>query len=266
MTPKRRNNNGGEDASSRSLSFGRSGVAPKRREDAFPVPAVGEESADAAAAADADGARLLLRRRRRQRQRRLASRTAARSHDAPDGEAASADATAIGPLFSRRLGTARATYSPEPSQCHSTNSDNGNGYERSPDPSSAPPFQRERHSKNPSSVLSRGRDFTCERSKSDLCHGGGLRDLVYRSSIRIMVRPEREILVIQRSASENRVSNGSAGGGCGARVGGGEGGQDEISANGANAADGSGAAGGRKKSRKESIGLIQKSMAKDNFR
>ena len=106
-------------------------------------------------------------------------------------------------------------------------------------------------------VLSGVRDFTSERSKSDLCHGrrwGGLRDLVYRSSIRIMVRPElRETLVIQRSASENRVSNGSNGSG-----GGGGGGADEVGAN--------GACEERKKSRKESIGLIQKSVARDNVR
>ena len=76
-----------------------------------------------------------------------------------------------------------------------------------------------------------------------------------------MVRPEREILVIQRSASENRVSNGSGGGG-----GGGVGveGEDEVSANGANADVVVG--GKKKKSRKESIGLIQKSVAKDNVR
>lgn len=262
VTPKHRNNGGGEDSSSRSLSFGRSGAAPKRRGDAFPVPADGEESADAAAAAAvaADGARLLLL-----RQRRLGSRTAARSYDAlDDGEAASAEATAIGPLFSRRLGTARATYSPKPSKLNYNDNDN----KQSPDnSSSSSPSEGDRHSKNPSSVLYRGRDFTSERSKSDLCHavsggGGALRDLVYRSSIRIMVRPEREILVIQRSASENRVSNGSGGGG-----GGGVGveGEDEVSANGANA-DVVVVGGKKKKSRKESIGLIQKSVAKDNVR
>ena len=261
MTPKHRNN-GGEDSSSRSLSFGRNCVAPKQREDAFPVPADGEESADAAAAAAAaDGVRLLLLRRRRQQQRRLGSRTAARSHDALDGEAASADAFAIGPLFSRRSGTARATYSPKTSRYNNDNDDgDDNDNKRSLDSSStSSPFEGGRHSKSPSSVLSRGRDFTSERSKSDLCHGG-LRDLVYRSSIRIMVRPEREILVIQRSASENRVSNGSGGGAGGVGVEG----EDEVSANGANADVVVG--GKKKKSRKESIGLIQKSVAKDNVR
>ena len=71
-----------------------------------------------------------------------------------------------------------------------------------------------------------------------------------------MVRPElRETLVIQRSASENRVSNGANGSGGG----GGGGGADEV--NGAN-----GASEERKNSRKESIGLIQKSVARDNVR
>lgn len=260
VTPKHRN--GGEDSSSSSLSFGRSsggGVAPKRREDAFPVPADDEEeSVDAASAADADGARLLLMRRRRQQQqqRRLGSRTAARSYGASDdGEAASA---AIGPLLSRRLGIARATSSPKPSQYNNNNSDNDN--KRSLDCSSSTfPLEGERHSKNPSPVLSRGRrDFASERSKSDLCHADKRRDLVYRSSIRIMVRPEHGAhLVIQRSASENRVSNGSNG-----DEGVPRGGGDEVSANGASNAD----VGGKKKSRKESIGLIQKSVAKDNVR
>ena len=236
MTPKNRSNKGGVfgDSSSRSLSFGRSSsgvVGPKRREDAFPVPAA-EESA--AAAADDRAAR-------QPRQRSLGSRTAARSRDASDdGEAASA--AAIGPLFSRRLGTAGA----KPSQLSNKDIDNELCQTSS--------FEGQRRSVG---VLSGVRDFTSERSKSDLCHGrrwGGLRDLVYRSSIRIMVRPElRETLVIQRSASENRVSNGSSGSG------GGGGGADEV--NGAN-----GASEERKKSRKESIGLIQKSVASDNVR
>ena len=242
MTPKNHSNKGGGigvvgDSSSRSLSFGRSSssvVGPKRREDAFPVPAA-EESA--AAAADDRAAR-------QPRQRPLGARTTARSRDAfDDGEAASA--AAIGPLFSRRLGTAGATYLPK--QLSNKDIDNELCQTSS--------FEGQRRSVG---VLSGVRDFTSERSKSDLCHGrrwGGLRDLVYRSSIRIMVRPElRETLVIQRSASENRVSNGSSGSG-----GGGGGGADEV--NGAN-----GASEERKKSRKESIGLIQKSVASENVR
>ena len=237
MTPKHRSNKGGVvgDSSSRSLSFGRSSgvvVGPKRREDAFPVPAA-EESADAAA--DDRAAR-------QPRQRPLGSRTAARSRDASDGGEAASAVAAIGPLFSRRLGTAGA----KPSQLSNKHIDNELCRTSS--------FEGQRRSVG---VLSGVRDFTSERSKSDLCHGrrwGGLRDLVYRSSIRIMVRPElRETLVIQRSASENRVSNGSSGSG------GGGGGADEV--NGAN-----GASEERKKSRKESIGLIQKSVASDNVR
>ena len=244
VTPKNHSNKGGgigvvRDSSSRSLSFGRSGgvAGPKRREDAFPVPAAaadGEESADAARQLQPPPPR----------QRPLDSRTTARSRDASDdGEAASA-ATAIGPLFSRRLGTAGA----KPSQLSNKYIDNELCQTSS--------FEGQRR---PVGVLSGVRDFTSERSKSDLCHGrqwGGLRDLVYRSSIRIMVRPElRETLVIQRSASENRVSNGANGSGGG----GGGGGADEV--NGAN-----GASEERKNSRKESIGLIQKSVARDNVR
>ena len=221
---------------------------------------------DAAAAVAPGGARLLLRRRQRRQHRRLSSRTAACSDDALDGEAASAAAADDddGPLFSRELGSARATSSLRHSDHKRKSSDN----RLVPAPPSRP--ERERQPRNPA-VLCRRSDFTSERSKSDLCSAngdGGLRDLVYRSSIRIMVRPGREgILVIQRSASENRVSNGSgggAGGGPGGGSGGGGGGGDEVSANGANA-EGNGGSG-HKKSRKESIGLIQKAVARENVR
>ncbi len=93
---------------------------------------------------------------------------------------------------------------------------------------------------------SRQSEFAANRSKSDLC-GDDQSGLVYRTSIRIMVRPE-SALVVQRSSSENRVSNGSGSGSGGSP--GDHGGHDDAAAG-----------GSRKHSRKESIGVIQKVMA-----